>query len=53
MIAIIPEKFETAFCHYTVRVDGIVVACCGTLHHARKIAEQKRKEILEKLIQGA
>ena len=38
---------------YEVKVNGVVVACCGTLSHARQVADQQRKNILEKLIQGS
>jgi hypothetical protein len=53
IISIIPHE-ATIGCgfHYTVEIDGSVVAICGTLHHARKVAEEKRKEYLENLIQG-
>ena len=52
-ISIIPHE-ATNGCgfHYTVEIGGLVVAICGTLHHARKVAEEKRKKYLENLIKG-
>jgi hypothetical protein len=52
-ISIIPHE-ATSGCgfHYTVEIAGSVVAICGTLHQARKIADEKRKEYLKNLIEG-
>jgi hypothetical protein len=52
LIRIQKENFEKMFCHYTVRmVDwqsnddiSIILACCGTISEAEKIAEEKRKK---------
>jgi hypothetical protein len=50
-IKIQPENFEKMFCHYTVRMAdpldtdiSIILACCGTISEAEKIAEEKRKK---------
>jgi hypothetical protein len=50
-IKIQKENFEKMFCHYTVRMldpldtdISIILACCGTISEAEKIAEEKRKK---------